>query len=120
MPPVAERHGKADLTPGNSRPLPLASPPVAWYSCPPSSITGSPNHPLAQNPELVSLPQKREAESEGRQDPVKRRREVNFPVINLYVLKKLREMNKTAEKDNDKQKLTDMPFIQKALIELGE
>ena len=39
--------------------------------------------------------------------------------MNLNVHEKLREMKETAEKDNNEQKLKDMRFVRKALIELG-
>ena len=51
---------------------------------------------------------------------MKRRKEVKIRVMNLDVQEKLREMKETAEKDNNEQKLKDMPFVRKALIELGE
>ena len=40
--------------------------------------------------------------------------------MNLDVEEKLGEMKETAKKGNDEQKLTDMPFIRKVLIELVE
>ena len=40
--------------------------------------------------------------------------------MNLDVQENLREMKESAEKENDEQTLKDMPFISKALIELGE
>ena len=45
---------------------------------------------------------------------------MKIPATNLDVQQKLREMKKTAEKNNVEQRLKDMPFVTKALIELGE
>ena len=50
---------------------------------------------------------------------MKRRKEVKIRVMNLDVQEKLGEMKETAEKGNDELKLKDMPFVRKALIELG-
>ena len=50
---------------------------------------------------------------------MERRKETKIWVMNLDVQEKLGEMKKAAEKGNDGQKLKDMPFIRKALIELG-
>ena len=111
-----------DLNPGNSGTHPLSSPPPQLAAtAPPLSSTGSSSYLPAQNPEPVVPRQKRKAESEGeRQGPVKRRTKVKIPVINLDVQENLREMKETAEKDNDEQRLKDLPFVSKALIELGD
>ena len=50
---------------------------------------------------------------------MKHRQEVKIGVMNLDIQKKLRAIKETAEKGNNEQKLKDMPFIRKALIELG-
>ena len=50
---------------------------------------------------------------------MKHREEVKIRVMNLDVQEKLGEMTETAEKSNDEQKLKDMPFVKKVLIELG-
>ena len=61
--------------------------------------------------------QKRKVESEEKRQ-VKRRKEVKIREMNLDVQDKLGELKETAEKINDEQKLKDMPFVRKALIEL--
>ena len=50
---------------------------------------------------------------------MKRGKEVKIQVLNLDVQEKLGEMKETAEKSNDELKIKDMPFIKKALIDLG-
>ena len=111
---------RAGLTPENSSKLPLSSPPPQLAAtAPPFSSKGSSRRPPAHKPEPVVPCGKRKAESEGR-GSVKCRKELNIPVMNLDVQGKLREMKETAEKDNDEQKLKDMPFVRKALIELRE
>ena len=45
--------------------------------------------------------------------------EVKIRVTNLDIQEKLGEMIETAEKGNNEQKLKDMPFVRKALIDLG-
>ena len=121
-PPVAERNARVDLNPRNSGTHPLSSPPPQLAApAPPLSSTGTSRCLPAQNPEPVVPHQKRKAESVGeRQGPVKRRKKVKIPVMNLDVQENLREMGETAEKDNDEQRLKDMPFVSKALIEPGE
>ena len=121
-PPVAERNVRVDLNSGNSGTLPLSSPPPQLAApAPPLSSTGSSRSLPAENPGPVVPRQKRKAQLEGeRQGPVKRRKEVKILVMNLDVQENLREMKETAEKDKDEQTLKDMPFVSKALIELGE
>ena len=118
MPPAEERNARAVQTPGNSGTLPLPSPPPQHTAtAPPCSSIGS-WHPPAQNPELVEPHRKRKVESEGERQ-VKLRKEVKIQVMNLDVQEKRGEMKEMAEKSNDEQKLKDMPFVKKALIELG-
>ena len=118
-PKAEERNTRAVLTPGKSGKLPLSSPPPQHAATGPSSSSTGSSQPPAQNPEPVAPRRKRKAESGGERQ-VKCRKEVKIRVMNLDVQEKLREMEETAEKDNNEQKHKDMPFVRKALIELGE
>lgn len=121
MLPVAERYARVNQTPGKSSMLPVPSlPPELGTSAPPSSSKGSSRLSMAQNREPVTHLQKRKAETEGRLEPVKRRKEVKTPVMNLDIQEMVNQMKENAENDKDKQRLIDMPFVGKALIELGE
>ena len=40
--------------------------------------------------------------------------------MNLDIQENMREMKQTEEKYNDEQRLKDLPFVSKALIELGD
>ena len=117
-PSAEERNTRVVLTPWNNGKVPLSSPPLQHTAtAPPSSSTGS-SHPPGKNPKPVEPYRKRKVESRGERQ-VKRRKEVKIRVINLDVQEKLGEMKETAEKSNDEQKLKDMPFVKKALFELG-